>query len=70
MVVGNCHSRGLLLIWIIVELGPTVLSVDVDGGCFDVIFKSIISHFSLSHEDDPRKAAILSQRAIKPQTTS
>ena len=46
-MLGNCHCRGLLLIWIIVELGPTVLSVDVDGGCLDIIFKSIISHFFL-----------------------
>ena len=38
MVLGNCQYQGVLLIWIMVGQGSTVLAVDVDGECFDFVF--------------------------------
>ena len=40
----NFQCRGVLLIWIIVGQGPTVLAVGAGGGCL-VIF-SLVYHFS------------------------
>ena len=38
----NFQCRGVLLIWIIVGQGPTVLAVGAGGGCLDI--------FSLAHQ--------------------
>ena len=40
----NFQCRGVLLIWIIVGQGPTVLAVGAGGGCFDIF--SLAYHFS------------------------
>ena len=40
----NFQCRGVLLIWIIVGQGPTVLAVGAGGGCLDIF--SLIYHFS------------------------
>ena len=37
MVLHNFQCSGILLIWIIVEQGPTVLAVGVGGGCFNIL---------------------------------
>ena len=34
----NFQGRGILLIWIIVGQGPTVLAVGAGGGCLDIFF--------------------------------
>ena len=39
MLLVNFHCRGVLLIWIVVEQGPTAVAVGAGGGCF--------GHFSL-----------------------
>ena len=36
MVLGNFQCRGVLLIWITVGQGPTVLKVNTVGGCLDI----------------------------------
>ena len=38
-------STGVLLVWIIVEQGPTALAVGAHGGCLDIF--SLVCHFSL-----------------------
>ena len=48
----NFQCRGVLLIWVMVGQGPTVLAVGAGGGCLD-IFLSSISSFSLSLGDGP-----------------
>ena len=40
----NFQCRGVLLIWIIVRQGPSVLAVGAGGGCLDIF--SLIYHFS------------------------
>ena len=40
----NFQCWGVLLIWIIVEQGPIVLTVGAGGGCLDIF--SLICHFS------------------------
>ena len=57
--LGNCQCRGVLLFWIIV--GRTVLAVGAGGGCLDYY----LHYFSLSISTE-----ILSQRAVKSQTTT
>ena len=44
----NFQCWGVLLIWIIVEQGPTALVVDAGGGCLDIFLSSITSLFSLA----------------------
>ena len=46
-VVGWCDGAGwgILLIWIIVGQGPTVIVVGADGSCLDMF--SLVCHFSL-----------------------
>ena len=41
----NFQCRGVLLIWIIVGQGPTVLTVGAGGGCLDIF--SLVYQFSL-----------------------
>ena len=41
----NFQCRGVLLIWIIVGQGPTVLAVGAGGGCLDIF--SLLYQFSL-----------------------
>ena len=43
----NFQCRSVLLIWIIVGQGPTVLAVGAGGGCLDIFFSSITSLFFL-----------------------
>ena len=43
----NFLCRGILLIWIIVGQGPTVLAVGAGGGCLNIFLSSIISLFFL-----------------------
>ena len=61
-VVGWCWVNfqccSVLLIWIIVGQGPTLLTVGAGG------------LFSVSLGDAPIKTEILSQRAVKPKTTN
>ena len=41
-------AGGILLVWIMMEKGPTVLEVGTGGGCLDIFFLlPIISHFLL-----------------------
>ena len=40
----NFEGRNVLLIWIIVGQGPTVLAVGAGGGCLDIF--SLVYHFS------------------------
>ena len=44
MVLGKLPEPGVLLIWIIVGQGLTVLAVDAGGGCLDIF--SLAYHFS------------------------
>ena len=44
MVLGKLPVLGLLLIWIIVGQGPTVLAVGAGGGYLDIF--SFVYHFS------------------------
>ena len=46
----NFQCRGVLLIWNIVEQGPTGLAVDAGGGCLDIFFFSCLSFLSSSAE--------------------
>ena len=41
----NFQCRGVLLIWIMVGQGPTVLAVGAGGGCLDIF--SLVYQFSL-----------------------
>ena len=43
----NVQCRGVLLIWIRVGQGPTVLAVGAGGDCLDIFLSSIISLFFL-----------------------
>ena len=43
----NFQYRGVLLFWISVGQGPTVLALGAGGGCLDIFLSSIISLFSL-----------------------
>ena len=45
MVLHNFHCSAVLLIWIIVEQGPTVLAAGVGRGCLDIF--SLVYHFSI-----------------------
>ena len=40
----NFQCRGVLLIWITVEQGPTALAVGAGGGCLDIF--TLVYHFS------------------------
>ena len=68
----NFQCRGILLIWMIVGQGPAALEVGAGGGCLDIfsLFNHFLSSFSLSQGDGPISTEILSQRAVKPKTTS
>ena len=39
----NFQCWGVLLIWITVGQGPTVLAVSAGGGCLDIFLSSILS---------------------------
>ena len=68
----NVQCQGVLLIWVRVEEGPTLLAVGAGGGCLDIFFSrlSFLFSFSLSLGDGPILTEILSQRAVKPKTTN
>ena len=71
----NFQCRGVLLIWIRVEQGPTALAEGAGGGgggLFGHFFSrlSFLFSFSLSLGDGPISTEILSQRAVKPKTTA
>ena len=44
MVLGKLPVPGVLLIWIRVGQGPSVLAVGAGGGCLDIF--SLVYHFS------------------------
>ena len=46
MVQGNFECQGFLLIWIIIQEGPTMLAVGVAGGCLDIL--SLTRNYLLS----------------------
>ena len=66
----NFQYWGVLLIWNIVEQGSIVLSVGAGGGCMDIFSSSVFSLFFLPLWESPIKTEILSQRAVKPNTTN
>ena len=70
MLLGKLPALGVLLIWIRVGHGPTVLTVGASGGCLDIFSITYHFSFSLSLGDGPIQTEILSQRAIKPKTTN
>ena len=45
MVLGIFLRRGILLVWIIAEQGPTVLAVGVGGSCLDIYLPPLFSLF-------------------------
>ena len=81
----NFQYRDVLLLWISVGQGPTVLAVDAGGGCLD-IFTLIYPFFPLSPSLwemaryrlkyclkgplNPKQATNQNQRAVKPQPTN
>ena len=69
MVLGKLPVPGHSTIWMIVGQGPIVLAVGAGGGCLD-IFTLYLFSFSLSLGDGPILTEILSERAVKPKTTS
>ena len=44
----NFQCRGVVLIWVRVEQGPTALAVGVGGSCLDIFLSYIISPFFLT----------------------
>ena len=46
MVPGNFQCQGVLLIWIIVGQGPSVVALGAGGDCLDTV--SLVYHFSFS----------------------
>ena len=65
----NFQCRGVLLVWIIIWQGPTVL--EVGAGSSDIFSHlSFLSSISPSLEDSPIKTEIMSQRAVNPKTTN
>ena len=67
----NFQCQGVQLIWIRVRQGPTALAVCADEGILDIF--SLVCHFfsfSLSLGDGPIQPVLLSQRAVKPETTN
>ena len=71
MVLGKLPVPGRPTILITVGQGPIALAEGAGGGGLD-IFTLVypFSSFSLSLGDGPIKTEILSQRAVKPQTTN
>ena len=62
----NFQCRDVLLIWMVVGQRPTVVAVGAGG-----VVWAFFSHRSfLSLGDGPLYTEILSQRAVKPQTTN
>ena len=53
MVLGKLSVQDVLLIWIIVGQGPTVLAVGAGEGCLDSFLSSFSLFFPLSLEDGP-----------------
>ena len=43
----NFQCRGVLLIWIKIEQGPSALAVGAGGGCLDIFLSAITSLFFL-----------------------
>ena len=71
MVLGKLPVPGRPTILITVGQGPIALAVGEGGGGLDIF--TLIYHFfsfSLSLGDGPIWTKILSQRAVKPQTTN
>ena len=72
-MLGKLSLLGVLLIWIIVGQGPIALAVGVGGGCLDIF--SLVYIFSLLSASlwemalYRLKYPVLSQRAVKPNTT-
>ena len=51
MVLGNLQCRGVLLVWIVVGQGPTVLAVGAVGVVWTFLLPSIVSLLSPSLRD-------------------
>ena len=71
MVLGKLPIPGRPTVWKIVEQGSVALAVVAGGGFGAFLLSSIfLFSFSLSLGDGPIQTEILSQRAIKPNTTN
>ena len=70
MVLGKLPGPGRPTILMIVGQGPIALKVGAGGGCLDIF--TLLYPFSLSPSlgDGPIYTEILSQRAVKPETTN
>lgn len=44
-MLDNFQCRGVLLIWIIVRHGPTVVAADTAGCCLDIVFSAVLYFF-------------------------
>ena len=51
MVLGKLQCRGVLLVWIVVGQGPTVLAVGAGGVVLTFLLSSIVSLLSPSLRD-------------------
>ena len=70
-MLGKLTVPGRPTIWITVGQGPIALAVGAGGGGLDIFtLIYLFSSFSLSLGDCPIWTEILSQRAVKPQTTN
>ena len=74
MVLGKLPVPGRPTIWMIVGQGPIALAVGAGGGCLDIfvliyLFSPFFS-LSLCLGDGPIQTEILSERAVKPETTN
>ena len=61
-VAGKLPLRGVLLIWIVVEQGPTAVAVGAGGGCFGHFFSLLSFLFSFF--------SIFGRRPILPEIAS
>ena len=67
-MLGKLPVPGHPTSWITEGQGPTALAVGAGGGCMDIF--TLIYPFSLSLGDGLIYTEILSQRAVKLQTTN
>ena len=62
------QCRGVLLIWLIVGQGPTVLAVGAGGGCLDIF--TLVHHFFLLLWETARyRLKYCLKRSLNPKTT-
>ena len=71
MVLGELPVPGRPTVWMIVGQGSIALAAGAGGGCLDIFTLLYLFHpLSLSLGDGPISTEILSQRAVKPNTTN